>query len=307
MNEPIFNYISTWNLPNSEFNADGITAKTLLSHTSGMVHFPTTGIPMTTELQTVKEALTAPLDVAHGAHQVQEAGESIIYSNAGYGLLELAIEETTGLSYNKYMKENILEPLGMNDSTFSIEGLNDLGKVYNENGTEEELLKYSIKASAGLISTPNDIATWLLNTLNPNSILNEETIDTMLTEVEITNSDLITKLTGGFGLSYSIEPIYFRDEVMYTHTGNNPPGWKHILAFDTASKSAIAILTNSQNGDSLYAELIDLYTKYIYDGTSFTAMFNVNLFRYLPYWGAMIVLCGVALIFLKIKKPKESK
>lgn len=40
------------------------------------------------------------------------------YSNMAYELLGLVIAQTSGMSYEDYMKKHILEPLGMNDSTF---------------------------------------------------------------------------------------------------------------------------------------------------------------------------------------------
>jgi len=46
-------------------------------------------------------------------------GSRFSYSNMGYGLLGLVIEEVTGERYERYLDANLLVPLGMHDSTFA--------------------------------------------------------------------------------------------------------------------------------------------------------------------------------------------
>jgi CubicO group peptidase (beta-lactamase class C family) len=45
-------------------------------------------------------------------------GESRRYSNIGFELLGLVVQETSGMSFEDYMAANILEPLGMENSSF---------------------------------------------------------------------------------------------------------------------------------------------------------------------------------------------
>lgn len=43
---------------------------------------------------------------------------AVSYSNTGYDLLGLVLSNVTGLSYEDYIASSILEPLGMNDTSF---------------------------------------------------------------------------------------------------------------------------------------------------------------------------------------------
>jgi CubicO group peptidase (beta-lactamase class C family) len=91
------------------------------------------------------------------------------YSNFGFQLLGIALEGVAHEPFEKYIKSNILDPLDMKDSDFS---LNDeqrtrfaVGYTYLEPdfqryrapGWELDILKYS----GGLYSTPEDIARFI--------------------------------------------------------------------------------------------------------------------------------------------------
>mgnify|MGYP002521008859 FL=1 len=45
----------------------------------------------------------------------------VIYSNVGYGLLGLCLEEQTGLSLEQFLKENLVQPLGLKETTYEPE------------------------------------------------------------------------------------------------------------------------------------------------------------------------------------------
>ena len=47
---------------------------------------------------------------------VREPGENYLYSNFGYGLLEYAIERTSGKNYEQFMREELFAPLGLTES-----------------------------------------------------------------------------------------------------------------------------------------------------------------------------------------------
>jgi CubicO group peptidase (beta-lactamase class C family) len=93
---------------------DKITIYNLLTHTSGIPNF--TGFPdyasqepfPTTPEKLVARFRDKPLDF--------QPGEKWSYSNSGYILLGYLIEKASGENYEKFVRENIFEPLGMKDS-----------------------------------------------------------------------------------------------------------------------------------------------------------------------------------------------
>ena len=93
-----------------------ITVRHLLSHTSGLDDpFVGSGFlgragPQPPLANVIRNWLP---------RRVNQPGEVYFYSNFGYGVLGALIEDVTGRRLEEYMQTEILEPLGMRDSTFS--------------------------------------------------------------------------------------------------------------------------------------------------------------------------------------------
>lgn len=95
-----------------------VTLWHLLTHTSGLDEsfraFPTTG----------QGATTAEIHAAELANAVHsflnyEPGTRFTYCNASYRIMAGLIERLTGQSYIDYLRANVLDPLGMHDTTFT--------------------------------------------------------------------------------------------------------------------------------------------------------------------------------------------
>ena len=93
-----------------------ITLHQLLTHTSG--------IPDYTRQPRFWDAATRPETPAEIVDGVQDKplefapGSKWAYSNTGYILLGIVIEEVSGKKYAEYMKQELFEPLGMNDTGY---------------------------------------------------------------------------------------------------------------------------------------------------------------------------------------------
>ncbi|MDX1301514.1 serine hydrolase domain-containing protein [Photobacterium sp.] len=84
------------------------------------------------------------------------------YSNAGYHLLGGIIEQVTGVSYNDYITQELLRPLGMKDSSMKLTLSFQLAKSYELSGIVNAYITPAGCAwSAGeLISTSRDLYIW---------------------------------------------------------------------------------------------------------------------------------------------------
>ncbi len=103
-------------MPDAPAAWDNITIFNVLTHTSGIPNYtgfpdypPLQGIPTTPE-KLVARFLDKPLDF--------QPGERYSYSNSGYVLLGYLIEKISGESYEKFLREDIFTPMGMNDSGY---------------------------------------------------------------------------------------------------------------------------------------------------------------------------------------------
>jgi CubicO group peptidase (beta-lactamase class C family) len=97
--------------------AERITLKQLLNHTSGM------GDIFGPDWKTTPRARLRSLDDYRVLFENEplefEPGTGQAYSNAGYVLLGLVIEKTSGKPYEAFVKERIFDPVGMKSTGFT--------------------------------------------------------------------------------------------------------------------------------------------------------------------------------------------
>jgi len=106
-------YLKTLKVPATKSKA--ITLRNLLTHSSGLDEpFVGSGFLATDG----EQAHLASLMKRWLPARLYEPGEVRLYSNFGYGLAGAVIEDVTGGRYEDFMRSEVLEPLGMNHSTF---------------------------------------------------------------------------------------------------------------------------------------------------------------------------------------------
>ncbi|MFD2145627.1 serine hydrolase domain-containing protein [Mucilaginibacter antarcticus] len=90
-------------------NKDQITVKHLLDHTSGWINSPTD--PMFSATNITQAQLITDLLANRALTTVP--GATSYYLNFGYSVLGRVIEKVTGMTYENYVKTNILAPCGI--------------------------------------------------------------------------------------------------------------------------------------------------------------------------------------------------
>ena len=143
---------------------DKVTIFHLLTHTSGIPSF--TGLPdyrktepfPVTPAELVARFRDKPLEF--------EPGDRMKYDNSGYVLLGYLIEKVTGEAYEKFVRENIFAPLGMNDSGYDSNSAviprRAAGYARGRDGFENAgFIHMSVPYAAGaLYSTTEDLLKW---------------------------------------------------------------------------------------------------------------------------------------------------
>ena len=87
-----------------------ITLQQLVDHRGGFPIGFGTDFAAVSRAEFVKTALAAPLRAKPGTQE--------IYSNAGYALLAAVIEQVTGTSYDLFVRDELLAPLGLKETGF---------------------------------------------------------------------------------------------------------------------------------------------------------------------------------------------
>lgn len=146
-------------------NGDRITTHQLLTHSSGIPNY--TSFPRFFE-DHMRNPYT-PKDFTKLFQDLDlefNPGQLFSYSNSGYFLLGVLIEEISGKSYEAMLQEKIFTPLGMNDTGFDHHTniLKNRATGYGKNGTNyvnSDYLDMSIPYAAGsMYSTVEDLYTW---------------------------------------------------------------------------------------------------------------------------------------------------
>jgi CubicO group peptidase (beta-lactamase class C family) len=163
--------------------ANKITIKELLTHSSGIIdHYDYS------DTKNMKHAHDA--DVLNAVRNIDttyfEPGTHYRYSNTAYCLLALIIEKASGMSYPDYIKKNVFQPLGMNNTFVWNENeiipdkangyeYNDSTKNFARSGADESIF-FSTEGDGGICTSINDYLKWI-NALQAKKIFSKENIN----------------------------------------------------------------------------------------------------------------------------------
>ncbi|KAK2779996.1 putative beta-lactamase-like 1 [Onygenales sp. PD_12] len=103
------------------------------------------------------------LESFHGF--TDQIGNRVAYSDIAYSILGYALEDLTGLRFEEVLKKTILGPLGLDDTGTTPPPV-ERGILPLNSGAWFELDLEYINPTAGLFSTPNNLATFLRGLLN---------------------------------------------------------------------------------------------------------------------------------------------
>lgn len=240
LDDPASKYLDWFDLRFED--APEITIRNLLTHSSGLPR--DSHNPMWTDLdapdwdnfviETKKRQPTrAPYD-------------KFAYSNLGYSVLGGIIEAVSGQSWEDYLKENILDPLGMTetyprptkDDPKLAKGYTRFSKTYERNPMDFFLMN-SFEASANFASTVNDLVKYARFHLSQGTtpILSGHTLRDMHRI-----HWLYDGWDGGYGLGIAVQKV--KDWVITGHSGGYP-GYLTGFTVDRDHNAGVILLTNA--------------------------------------------------------------
>jgi CubicO group peptidase (beta-lactamase class C family) len=250
--DPVEDYLTNWSIPDSQFDSNKVTIASLLNHTSGMSMWGVSEFPISEKVPTLVEMLT---NKTEGDLDIQLAHEPLTkwqYSGGGYAVLQQLIEEVTKQSFHIYMKENVLNKLGMQNSSFLLDRSTIRASTtpYDAAGQPMERLAFTATSAAGLNASLKDmisLTNFIIGTGSENLLMSRTLFESMLETKDISPNY-------GFGFeSFEIEK-----NVFVGHSGQNE-GWMASMLISPSTKKAIVILTNGTNGIRIIDELESIW------------------------------------------------
>jgi CubicO group peptidase (beta-lactamase class C family) len=214
-----------------------ITIRQLLCHTSGIRHYR----PRESESTRHYDSMKRSLDIFKDDDLLFEPGTKLGYSTYAYTLLGCVIEAASGKSYMDCLREEVLEPAGMvntsADDVYAI--IPNRARGYARAGAGQfrnaGLMDASYKIpGGGLLATAEDLAKFAV-ALQNGKLLQDKTMAQMVMRQKLKDGKEIEN-----GLGWRV------DATGALSHGGAQQGASTFLLVDSPNKAAVALLANSE-------------------------------------------------------------
>lgn len=217
---------------------DLITARHVLSHTSGFQNWRTDDDPLKIQFT---------------------PGEKYSYSGEGYHYLQSVVTHLTGQQIEPFMNENVFVPMGLSSCGYIWNGRIEqhAARPHDREGkpldyrkrTAEDAARYA--AAGDLFITPTDYAKFMIEVIAQKESdlfrLNQSSIQEML-RLQVKGND-------EFSWALGWQVLHYEKGDVISHGGENP-GFQCINMISPEKRSGYVMMTNSDNGFAVLKKLV---------------------------------------------------
>lgn len=217
-----------------------ITLEHLATHSSGLPRMPDNFDPADHDNPYVDYTEDRLYEFLSSHELARGVGETVEYSNLGYGLLGHALARGTGRDYEALVAELVLEPLGMADTAVTLWPSLRERLAAGHDGSLDPVGLWDFAALSGagsLRSTVNDMLLFLEANIDPwSSPLSEALRSAHARRADMPDPDM------GIGLGWIVHDT--KDGRMLWHNGGTG-GYSSFVGFDPESQVAVVVLSNA--------------------------------------------------------------
>lgn len=242
IDKPLITYLPYFKLDDERYKT--ITIKQMLNHTSGMPDVEDYEWEKAVADEGAAERYVRSLT---DKKLISSPGTEYHYSNIAFDIMADLIAKVSGMPFEKYVKDNILIPLEMNESSFYFPEIKKSLRTSPHIGSPPRVNSvYPYNRMHAPSSTLNtnvlEMTHWLIANMNSGKykdtrILSHDTLQMMMTPTIIINNDRDIAM----GLSWFIYP--YKGLINYEHGGSDL-GYKSIMTLIPEIKIGIIILCN---------------------------------------------------------------
>jgi CubicO group peptidase (beta-lactamase class C family) len=264
LDQDVNTYLKCWQVRENKFTAQQkVTLRLLLTHQSGL---PATNLgwednavdPTLVQFLTGKApAINAPAIVEY------TPGTMWQYSNLGFVVIQLLLEDATNMPFAQLAQEVVFEPLGMENSTFEYPLRQELqpreAMPHDAAGVAREpAMVPTALAHGGLITTPSDLALFTCELMqafqgSSSRLLSQRMTQQMLHK-ELDLDPQIFGLPVGEGLGVMLYGT--GRHLVFAHPGSNLPGANCWLIGNPNVGTGAIVMTNGSMGEVLAMEIL---------------------------------------------------
>ena len=256
LDDDINNILKSWKVPQSEFTKlTPVTLRALLSHTSGSgdgFGFP--GYHPSEPRPTLVQILAGQKPSNVGPVLFERSPFTAFkYSGGGTTIVQLAITDTLAKPFAEIMRERVLDPLGMTDSTYEQPLPSGreakAARAHSGQGKAMDAKShvYPEQAAAGLWTTPTDLARFSIEVQRAvrgpaGRVLSHAMAREMVTPVGV----------GPFAVGLTVDK---RGEGWYFSHGGGNWGFRCDLVAHVRKGYGVVVMTNSDSGGAVINEI----------------------------------------------------
>ncbi len=254
--DPITKYIPSSYFPR-QIEAEKITIGNLMQHTHGLSNDPLV----------FRSAYSGefPSDLKELLKFTVYKQDSLTYdfkySNLGYLLGGIIIEEVTGKNWKDYVDQNILNPIGMMETSSRINFKQSLEvmpfEYYSDEPISSRKSENTLHSAGGIYSTLSDMAKWLRIFTDDK----QNNFSSALIKEYLNSRIAVGNRMGPFTMDeYGNGWIYgtFMGENLFFHFGSFP-GYESIMSFNQENKTGVFVFVNERLGGLRIAAMLTAY------------------------------------------------
>jgi CubicO group peptidase (beta-lactamase class C family) len=231
-----------------------ITIRNLLTHTSGLVDYEDL-VPQDSKTPVRDSNVPDLLKTQYGTYFTP--GTQYKYSNTGYAFLALIVEKASGKRFATFMKENIFDPLEMENTVVFDEGFNDVknrafGYRETEDGFEfaDQSVTSSVLGDGGIYTSIVDYFKW------DQALYGEKIVRSEILKEAFTPHLLLNGSSTGYGFGWRIDE---KSGVKVIHHNGSTCGFSTAVRRVPEKRLSIVIFTNrrGKRAHELADQLLD--------------------------------------------------
>jgi len=221
----------------------GLTLHHLLTHTAGLPDASGFDFDEAPRDDTVRRILDMPLEF--------EPGTEMSYSNCGYSLLGAIVELASGQPYERFLKEQLFEPAGMEWTGYRLPDWdartvahNYVGDSDNGRHLDRPYPYWNLLGNGGILSTTDDMFLWY-NALKGDAVLTDDA-----------KKKLWTPFLNDY--AYGWDVIEMEDgTTKIRHDGGSMMGNSAVMTWLVEEDVLVVIFCNQSYGESPLFEIIE--------------------------------------------------
>ena len=238
-----------WFTPKDADPAQPIRVWHLLSHTAGLVREPPG-----TDWDELRYSDEAAIKASTPETPLSLPTQTRLkYSNYGFTVAGELVTQVSGVPYARYLRERILQPLGMTNSLLleGTETIPGLAVPYGRRlsgqarGVEAQLNKRGVLSAGGLVSSVRDLAKWASLQFNEADDFRGPVLTGRSLREMHRPRFLVADWSQGWGIGWRLTRSEKRAQIDH---GGSLPGYKSMLLLDPATKVAVILLFNADDG-----------------------------------------------------------